>query len=129
MWIKRIALVAVIPALASILFSQATQQVTLPDLGESGNNYLHSCEALTHNEDFSVQDVQCGTYTQGVVEGLTAYQVQSRSALFNAPSPINVSHVEKIVVKYMNDRPKNLDVATSQIILWSLMDAYPSPKK
>jgi hypothetical protein len=104
------------------------QQVTLPDVGKSGNDYLRSCEALTHNEDFSVQDVQCRIYTQGVVEGLTAYQVQARSKLFDAPPHLNVSQVEKIIVKYMNDHPKNLNITTSQLILWALMDAYP-PKK
>src|SRR5664279_421173 len=105
------------------------QEATLPDLGKSGNDYLHSCEALTHNRDFSVQDVQCGTFTKGVVEGLTAYQIQSRGKLFNVPPKITVPQIEKIVVKYMNDHPKNLDLATSQIILWALMDAYPPPKK
>src|SRR5664279_5721778 len=87
----------------------AAQQLNLPNLGKSGIDYLHACEALTHNEDFSVQDVQCGTFTQGVVEGLTAYQIQSRGKLLNLPPKIAVSQVEKIVVKYMNDHPKDLD--------------------
>ena len=103
--------------------------VTLPNLGKSGNDYLRSCEALTYNEDFSAQDVQCRIYTQGVVEGLTAYQVQSQGKLFDARSHLNVSQVQKIIVKYMNEHPKGLDTATSQIILWALMDAYPPAKR
>jgi hypothetical protein len=103
--------------------------VTLPDLGKSASDYLRSCEALTHNDDFSVQSVQCSTYIQGVVEGLAAYQVQSNGKLANIVRAMNVSQVEKIIVKYMNDHPKYLDAPTSQIILWALMDAYPPAKK
>jgi|ERR1035441_3501444 hypothetical protein len=129
MWTKRITLIAVILALVAILFSQEKAVTTLPNLGTSGNDYLQSCEALTHAEDLSVQDVQCRTYTQGVVEGLTAYQTQSGGKLFIVTPNGNVSQVEKIIVKYMNDHPKDLDLATSRLILWALMDAYPVPKK
>lgn len=69
MWMKRIALIAAVPALATVLLAQAAQEVTLPDLGKSGNDYLRSCEALTHNDDFGVQSALCNTYTQGVVGG------------------------------------------------------------
>jgi hypothetical protein len=103
--------------------------VTLPNLGKSGNDYLRSCEALTHNDDFSVQSVQCSTFIKGVVEGLTAYQIQSHGGLVNMPPNITVPQLEKIVVRYMNDHPKALNLTTSQIILWALMDAYPAAKK
>ena len=73
--------------------------------------------------------MQCRTYVQGVVEGLTAYQHESHSKLFDRPPHVRVSQIEKIAVKYMNDHPKELDVATSQVILWALMDAYPAPKR
>ena len=29
--------------------------MTLADLGRSGNDYLHSCEATTHNPSYSVE--------------------------------------------------------------------------
>lgn len=103
--------------------------VTLPNLGISGNDYLQACEALSHDRNYSAQNVQCGTYTQGVVEGLTAYQTQSGGKLFIATPNGNLVQVEKIIVKYMNDHPKDLNLATSQLILWALMDAYPTPKK
>jgi hypothetical protein len=129
MWTKRIALIAVILTSGAIFFSQAAQQVNLPDVGKSGNDYLRACEGPTYNRDFSVQDAACRTYTQGVVEGLTAYQIQSHSKLFTVTLNMNESQVQKIIVKYMNDHPKDLNLATSQLILWALMDAYPAPKK
>lgn len=61
--------------------------------------------------------------------GLTAYQVQSHGKLFNRPYHVRVSQLEKVIVKYMNDHPTELHVATSQLILWALIDAYPVPKK
>ena len=76
-----------------------------------------------------MQSVQCSTFIKGVVEGLTAYQIQSHGGLVNMPPNITVPQLEKIVVRYMNDHPKALNLTTSQIILWALMDAYPAAKK
>jgi hypothetical protein len=94
-------------------------------ISKSGNDYLSACETQIHSSQASAQSLVCTTWIHGVINGLAAYFIESRTKLFEIPTGTTTEQCEKIVVKYMNDHPKDLNKKTATLILRAFMDAYP----
>jgi len=104
-----------------------SQSANYAEMGHSGSDYLRICEASSHGE-YSDAAIPCVAFLTGVLDGFSIYSVDSHVQLYSLPKEVTVAQVEKIVVKYMNDHPKELNVPTAGLVLWALQDAYPTKK-
>jgi hypothetical protein len=127
--------------LPTAVFTQ-TQTATLPAdhpthlLGDpTGNDYLSVCEAVVNNlTNQPSGHLECRIWFSAVQNGFFALAAEKgmKSLPYSIPHEVTNGQMEKVVVKYMNDHPKDLHVKASLLVLWALQDAYPprpSPAK
>jgi hypothetical protein len=119
---------ALLALLLCLLPMSLAQSDSPSDMQDSGNGFLRICEVSTHGET-SAHGLECAVWISGVFEGLDAYNATSKTQLYEIPESLTMGQVAKIAVKYMNDHPKMLNVRTSKLVLYALMDAYPVKKK
>jgi len=123
--VLKYSLFAMLLCLPSLVKGQTAQPIILM---RSGNEFLQFCEAPIRGDNTSGHGLECSAFMVGVVEGFWAYAANSKVQLFASPEDATTSQFSKIVVKYMNDHPKELNLRTARLILMALQDAYP-PKK
>jgi len=114
--------------LAQFGYGTSTDDVkSATDIVKSGNDFLRICKAPGGPHADAISLI-CTTYIKGVWDGFYAYGAVTKIELYDFSANMTVGQVKKIVVKYMNDHPKQLHLPTAALILIALVDAYP-PKK
>jgi Rap1a immunity proteins len=111
-----LALLLCLPALA------AAQSSTGVELRNSGTDYVRICGATAQGQASSYAAV-CNVWMTGVVDGLQAYNANSKTPFFDAPD-VTVGQVAKLVVKYINDHPQSAKLPTPGLVLAAIVDAY-----
>jgi hypothetical protein len=95
------------------------------ELTRSGTEYLRHCENATHSsvdEDVTV----CAIWTSGVIDGIVISGAASQTPLLKIPDDVETAQLMRIIVKYMNDNPKLLNLSSRLLVLKALRDAYPA---
>lgn len=115
------AFLALLLCLPAIVVAQSSSG---GELRNSGTDYVRICGAAAQGQANNYAAV-CNVWIAGVVDGLQAYNANSRTLpLFDAPD-ITVGQVAKLVVKYVNEHPAKAKMPTAGIVLAALADAYP----
>ena len=93
-----------------------------------GNQLLPECQALVRsmdNEGVNTFDTgHCFGVVQGVADMLAFFK-DSRSKKTCIPTTVSYGQDVRIVTKYMQDHPENLNIAQTVLITIALDDAYP----
>jgi hypothetical protein len=116
------------PALLILLFCLpaivVAQSSSGGELRNSGTDYVRICGAAAQGQANNYAGV-CNIWTAGVVDGLQAYNANTKSLpLFDAPD-ITVGQVAKLVINYVNNHPKQAKFPTAALVLGALVEAYP----
>jgi hypothetical protein len=112
-----LALLFFLPALA---FAQSD----VAALRNSGNDYVRICGAATQGQQ-SPNAAACGIWLTGVMDGLQAYNTNTRVLpLFDAQN-VTLGEVSKLVVNYVTSHPQQASLPTSALVLGALVEAYP----
>lgn len=107
-----------LPALA------LAQSNTGAELRNSGTDYVRICGPSTPGQS-SPYAAACNIWMTGVVDGLQAYNSNTKVLpLFDAPD-VTVGQAAKLVVKYVSDHPTLAKLPTSALVLGALVEAYP----
>ena len=117
-----LALLLCLPVMA------VAQSEPVEDLAKSGDDYLRICEAPIQG-GYSDRALESLVWMDGVLNGFKAYEAGSYVKLFDVPDGVTTEQLQKVVAKYMKDRPMRLHYRTSALVLWALRDAYPPKKK
>jgi Rap1a immunity proteins len=115
----RSAFLALLLCLPALTVAQANTGV---ELRNSGTDYVRICGATAQGQASSYAAV-CNVWMTGVVDGLQAYNANSKTPFFDAPD-VTVGQVAKLVVKYVNDHPASAKLQTPGLVLAALVDAY-----
>jgi hypothetical protein len=113
------ALLALLLCLPAIALGQSSTGV---ELRNSGTDYVRICGPAAQGQASSYAAV-CNVWMTGVVDGLQAYNANSKAPFFDAPD-VTVGQVAKLVVKYVNDHPERAKLPTPGLVLAALVDAY-----
>jgi len=93
------------------------------ELRNSGTDYLRICVPSAQSQQNYA--AACGIWLTGVVDGLQAYNSNTKVLpLFDAPD-ITVGQVSKLLVKYINDHPTYAKLPTAALVLGVLVENYP----
>lgn len=104
----------------------AQSQIDPNDITKSGTLYLKYCEASSRGVNNSMTQT-CRAWLDGVVRGIVAVGYWSNYRLVNIPGDVAEVQIEKVVVKYMNDHPRDVNDSSALLVLEALIDAYPAP--
>jgi hypothetical protein len=104
----------------------AQSQIDPNEITKSGTLYLKNCEASAKGVNNSLTQI-CRAWLDGVVRGIVAVGYWSNYRLVNIPGDVVEGQIEKVVVKYMHDHPRDVNDSTSLLVLEALIDAYPAP--
>lgn len=99
------------------------QSNTGADLRNTGADYLHVCEGSSAAQP-TPRPAVCNVWVTGVVDGLQAYNANTKTPLFNAPE-VTVGQVFKLVARYLTDNPDKQKLPTAGLVLAALVQAYP----
>jgi hypothetical protein len=113
------ALLIILFCLPAVTFAQSSTGV---ELRNSGTDYVRICGATAQGQASSYAAV-CNVWMTGVVDGLQAYNANSKTPFFDAPD-VTVGQVAKLVVKYVIDHPASAKMPTPGLVLAALVDAY-----
>jgi hypothetical protein len=113
------ALLTIFFFLPVVVFAQSNTGV---ELRNSGTDYVRICGATAQGQASSYAAV-CNVWMTGVVDGLQAYNANSKAPFFDAPD-LTVGQVAKLVVKYINDHPQSAKLPTPGLVLAAIADAY-----
>lgn len=93
-----------------------------------GNVLLTQCHALIRSIDQQSPDIYEGGRCIGLVEGVTDMLMLYKENLpkkFCVPSSMTYGQGVRIVVKYLQEHPAELNHHDSLLVLLALQDAYP----
>jgi len=113
------ALLVFLVCLPVLAFAQANTGV---ELRNTGSDYVRICGPSAQGQPNSYAAV-CNVWLTGVVDGLQAYNANSKAPFFNAPD-VTVGQVAKLVVKYINDHPESAKLPTPGLVLAAMVDTY-----
>jgi hypothetical protein len=119
LFLMKSALLIILFCLPAVTFAQSSTGV---ELRNSGTDYVRICGATAQGQASSYAAV-CNVWMTGVVDGLQAYNANSKTPFFDAPD-VTVGQVAKLVVKYVNDHPASAKMPTPGLVLAALVDAY-----
>lgn len=103
------------------------------ELRNSGTDYLRTCSPTPENQAKNYL-AACNIWLTGAVDGLQAYNSNTKSLpLFDAPK-ISVGEASKLVAKFIADHPDKAQLPTAALVLVALIENYPrnetsAPKK
>ncbi|MGF6513038.1 hypothetical protein ABH912_000504 [Pseudomonas sp. BT76 TE3572] len=117
-------------ALAGMLGSGAAMAA---DARFDGNELLVQCQHFvtlvdggTARTDVHFDAGVCGGFVQGVANTVYFYSDElKKDQKFCIPGTASASQLVRVVVKYLKDNPKDLNVARMTLVWRSFMDAYP----
>ena len=70
----------------------------------------------------------CTLFVTGVLGGIDAQEMASDSAKsFCNPGTVTVGHAKSIFIKYMAERPDQLEHSAAVLVYFSLIKAFPCP--
>jgi hypothetical protein len=101
------------------------------NLGGDGNQLITSCKSAVQKLDepsrvFTQQEVYYIGYCDGFVSGIAdSPQTQSDANLMGVPR----GQLERVVVKYLEDHPEKLSLASSFLVREALIKAFPKVRK
>jgi len=119
LFLMKSALLIILFCLPAVTFAQSSTGV---ELRNSGTDYVRICGATAQGQASSYAAV-CNVWMTGVVDGLQAYNANSKTPFFDAPD-VTVGQVAKLVVKYVIDHPASAKMPTPGLVLAALVDAY-----
>ncbi len=94
------------------------------ELRNSGTDFVRICGATVQGQPNPNSGV-CSIWLTGVVDGLQAYNANTKVLpLFDAPD-VTVGQVAKLVAKYIDDHPVNAKYPTAALVLGALVENYP----
>ena len=94
------------------------------ELRNSGTDYLHICTPTPANNAKNYL-AACNIWLTGVVDGLQAYNSNTKTLpLFDAPK-ITVGEASKLVAKFIADHPEKAQLPTAALVLGALVESYP----
>ena len=94
------------------------------ELRNSGTEFVRVCGSTAQGQP-SQYTGPCNIWLAGVVDGLQAYNSNTRVLpLFDAPN-INVGQVAKLVVNYVTSHPQQAQFPTAALVLGALVENYP----
>lgn len=97
------------------------------DVAKSGGDFIRTCESATQDAR-SPHGLECFAWLSGVIEGMDAGFNGCKTFPYKLPANITLGQIGKISVKYINDHPESMNRPTSLLVLWALVDAYPTKK-
>jgi hypothetical protein len=103
---------------------------------QTGNDLLRGCTAMSKTADGneqSIDDITSSLYWAGYISGFVdSYQITypgNKPTLFCVPQQgIENGQMARIVIKYLNDNPKDLHQSARLCLIHSLQDAFPCKK-
>ena len=94
------------------------------ELRNSGTDYLRICSPSPENQAKNYL-AACNIWLTGVVDGLQAYNSNTKTLpLFDAPK-ITVGEASKLVAKFIADHPEKAQLPTAALVLGALAENYP----
>ncbi len=98
------------------------------DFTKSGNDFLLVCEPAMNTTDdrLQVDRLSCIEWVNGVWAGIqTASKYTAQKPFIAVPSTVVTGQVYRIAVKFMKDHPTELHLHAEDLIMLSLIEAYP----
>jgi Rap1a immunity proteins len=86
----------------------------------TGNDLLNQCERLGNPLSFG-----CRMYLAGVIDMHYGFSVIVSQPLYCYPAGVTYEQLERIVVKYLRDHPKDLHYQAAYLATVALTDAFP----
>ncbi len=102
---------------------------------ETGNDFLRECEPATQKVFTQLTDderylaVNCGGYLRGFICGIRVAERGTASRVICSPAGVEIRHVLKITVKWMNNHKEQLNKSAVELIFSSLLDEFPCSEK
>ena len=94
------------------------------ELRNSGTDYLRICSPSPENQAKNYL-AACNIWLTGVVDGLQAYNSNTKTLpLFDAPK-ITVGEASKLVEKFIADHPEKAQLPSAAPVLGALAENYP----
>jgi Rap1a immunity proteins len=94
------------------------------ELRNSGTDYLRICTPTPANQAKNYM-AACNIWLTGVVDGLQAYNSNTKSMpLFDA-SNLTTGQAHQAVIKFINDHPDKAQLPTAALVLGALVENYP----
>jgi hypothetical protein len=98
---------------------------------DDGNELLRQCQQYIKAMDgernyIEVEAGVCGGFVQGVSNTVSLLSNDlKKDAKFCKPATVTYGQLVRIVVKYLKDNPKLLDMDRTALVWFALSDAYP----
>ena len=115
------ALLVLLLCLPSLAAAQSSSGV---ELRNSGTDFVRICGPTAQGQANQYAGV-CNVWITGVVDGLQAYNANTKVLpLFDAPN-VTVGQVSKLVVNYVTSHPQQAQLPTAALVLGALVESYP----
>ena len=102
---------------------------------DTGDDFLKECEPATQKvftqltDDEQYLAVNCGGYLRGFIGGIRVAERSTASRVICSPAGVEIRHVLRITVQWMNDHKEQLKKPVVELIFSSLLDAFPCSEK
>lgn len=119
------------------MLKPADNQPTEMTFMDSGNRFLADCQPvkayIDGDKSLSAQQgvyfLSCLSWINGFVAGQEIAAARTGHPLYCAPSGIDNGQGFRIVWKYMEDHPEQLQLSTTVLVTDALQSAYPCKSK
>jgi hypothetical protein len=121
LFLMKPTLLALLLSLPAIAMAQSTGGA---ELRNSGTDFVRVCGSAAQGQPSQYAGV-CNIWLTGVMDGLQAYDSNTKVLpLFDAPN-ITVGQVSKLLINYITSHPQQAQFPTAALVLGALVDSYP----
>jgi hypothetical protein len=91
-----------------------------------GTDFLHKCSMVIKSDTTNLTDGEYDDlfFCEGFLEGVN-YILGQKEAAVSVPESITIGQQARIVVKYMNQHPEQLNLDGGSLFLLAMRESYP----